>query len=212
MVSNNTGRFQWPVPPWNADWQKWQAEFNNFAAGVDATSFALLEHLTLINHTLPVVEITVAGPVRYFTQVAASVFISRTSQVEISVGPTPAPGLVLTVGGLIGASIQPGAVGPQSVDWECYVSQTDIDASVVIMGIVNADFSIHWFNGNRLSVTVPTILFQGSPGSPPPAMIFGVGNPNGVVGPNIAGTPYRDVVAGVIYMNIDDVTAWQVIG
>lgn len=212
MTSSNTGRFQWPIPPWNADWQKWQAQFGNFAAGVDATAFALLEHLTIIHHTLPIVEIAVVGPNRYFTQTAAAVFISRTAQVQISVGPTAAPGLALAVGGLIGASIQPGAIGPQAVDWEIYTSQTDIDSGIMVFGIVNADFSITWFNGNRLSVTVPTILFQGSSGSPPPAMISGAGNPNGIVGPNIAGTPYQDVLTGLIYMNIDGATAWQVIG
>lgn len=211
MTDTLTGRFQWPIPPWNADWQKWQREFGNFAAGVDATAFALLEHLTLVNHTLPTVEIVAGGPgVWNFTPSAAAVFVSRTFQVQVSVGPAVSPSASLIPGALLGASLQPGAVGPQAVDWEQYVSQTDIDAWTMIVGIVNADFSITWFNGNRLSVAVPTVLFQGTPGTPPPAMIFGVGNPNGATNAP-AGTPYRDTVTGIVYMNVDSVTAWVVI-
>jgi len=160
MASNNTGRFQWPIPPWNADWQKWQAEFKNFASGVDSTVFALLEHLTIIHHTLPVVTITHPAPTEYyFSQAGVTRFMSRTMQVQIEVGPTPGLGLALTAGGLIGASIQPGAIGPQAVDWELYTSQTDIDASVMIFGIVNSNYSITWFNGNVLAVLDVGILF-----------------------------------------------------
>ena len=209
MANEYTGRFKWPIPPWNADWQKWQQLFKNLTDGQDATSFALLEHLTFINHTLPTVEITnpALGDYR-FTQVSAAVFISRTYHTRISVGPNDLGPLVR--GALIGCSLQPGAVGPQDVEWEQYVSQTAIDASVVIVGVVNSDYSITWFNASNLPVATPRTLFDFATGGGGSGWMSGVINPNGVV-TAMAGTPYRDTVTGVIYMNIDDLTTWSVI-
>jgi hypothetical protein len=204
MANEYTGRFKWPIPPWNADWQKWQAMFKTFAEGADATTFAIMEHLTLIHHTLPTVEIVNAGPGVYnFTQVAAALFVSRTMQTQISVGPND---VELIPGALIGFALQPGAVGPQAVDWEQYTSQTDIDPTIFIAGIVNADYSITWFNAARLNVGVPTLLFSFA-GMTGGLFMAGVGNPNGaVIAPQ--GTSYHDTAADIIYMNVDGISRW----
>ncbi|MFA4971271.1 MAG: hypothetical protein WC683_01575 [bacterium] len=206
MANEYTGRFQWPIPPWNADWQKWQQLFGTFAQGADATAFALLEHLTLIHRQLPTVEVTNAPGAWTFTQVDSAIFISRTLQVEISVGPND---LTLVRGGLICADLQPGAVGPQAVQWELDVSQTEISSSRMVFGVVNDDYTIQWFNGARLDLLTPTTLFA-FPATGGSGWMTGAGNPNGVV-TALAGTPYRDTLTGVIYMNIDGAMTWSVI-
>jgi hypothetical protein len=209
MASNNTGRFQWPIPPWNADWQKWQAQFNNFAAGVDATVFAILEHVTVLPRELPVATLTVTGPTSVlFSCSGPARFISRTMQSEISVDGR----LTITdadIGALVCADLQPGAVGPQAVLWELHTGSTPIDPTIVPFGVVFDDLSIYWYNGNRLSVGVPTRLFADTGGGTGPAFMAGIGNPNGVV-PAAAGTSYHDTAAGIIYMNVDSATTWIV--
>ncbi|MDD3135503.1 MAG: hypothetical protein PHF64_03300 [Methanoregula sp.] len=208
-MSDYTGRFQWPIPPWNSDWQKWQQMFASFAQGVDATAFALLEHITVLPRDLPTVQITNPAPGSYyFTQAASARFLSRSMQSEIEVTAVAAPGLALVPGALICVNLQPGAVGPQTVEWELYVSQTPIDSSIVPLGVVFDDYSIIWFNGNHLAVGVVAILFEGTTGAGI-SFMSGAGNPNGVV-LAVAGTTYYDNVAGLLYMNIDSVTTWVV--
>jgi hypothetical protein len=206
MANEYTERFQWPIPPWNADWQKWQANFKSFAQNVDATTFALLEHQTLIHHTLPTVSISVGA---VFSQLSAAIFVSRTMQTQISVGPND---LDLVPGALIGFSLQPGAVGPQQADWESYVSQTDIDPTTIIVGIVRADGSINWFNGANLPVGTAMTLFDfigtGGGGT---GFLAGHGNPN--ITPVVAaeGTTYHDVDTDALYLNVDGISRWLVI-
>lgn len=210
MASNNTGRFQWPIPPWNADWQKWQAEFNNFVQGVDATVFAIMEHVTVLPRELPIVTLVVVGPTQVtFTLAGTTRFISRTTQTEITVSAIPLTIKAENIGALVCALIQPGAVGPQTVDWELYSGSTPIDPTIVPFGVVYDDLSILWYNGNRLSVGVPTLLFSASGVTGGPAFMSGMINPNGVV-PALAGTSYYDTVAGIIYMNVDNAMTWVV--
>lgn len=148
----HTPRFMLPVPTWNADWQKWQQTFETFANGVDSSLFSLLEHVTLIPRVLPTVSIT--GGV--FSQSGPAQFISRTLQVEVGVGPNP---LTLVPRALVCAHLQSGAVGPQSIEWELRITNTEVDADLVVFGVVGDDYSITWHNGSRLVPGTPMALF-----------------------------------------------------
>jgi hypothetical protein len=148
----HTPRFLLPVPTWNADWQKWQQTFETFANGVDSSLFSLLEHVTLIPRVLPTVSI--AGGV--FSQSGPAQFISRTLQVEVGVGPNP---LTLVPRALVCAHLQSGAVGPQSIEWELRITNTEVDADLVVFGVVGDDYSITWYNGSRLVPGTPMALF-----------------------------------------------------
>lgn len=161
MATSETSRFRWPLPLWNADWQKWQAKFADLAENQDATAFALMEHLTLINKSLPTVAIVSVGPDFIFTPSAVTEFMSRTFGTTITVSTTP---LTLAVGNMVGVYMQAGAVGPQSVDWELRDGSAEIDPSFIVLGYVNADSSITWFNGATLAVGVPLRLFEASAG------------------------------------------------
>jgi hypothetical protein len=148
----HTPRFLLPVPTWNADWQKWQQTFETFANGVDSSLFSLLEHVTLIPRVLPTVSI--AGGV--FSQSGPAQFISRTLQVEVGVGPNP---LTLVPRALVCAHLQSGAVGPQSIEWELRITNTEVDADLVVFGVVGDDYSITWYNGSKLVSGTPMALF-----------------------------------------------------
>jgi len=204
MASNTTTRFKYPIPTWDADWQKWQQTFGVLADGMDATMFALMEHLTLIPHTLPTVEVVDTAGVYTFTQLGDAVFVSRTMQVQITVAATV---VTLIPGALIGVALQPGATGPQSVVWQQWVSQVDVDPTLVVLGIVNSDYTITWYNGARLSVEVPTTLFAFIEGTAA-AFMSGVGNPNGVVSA-VAGMTYYDTSLHVLYVNVNGGTIWM---
>jgi hypothetical protein len=159
----NTGHFQWPIPTWNADWQKWQQMFGTFAHGVDACVFGILEHVTVLAKSLPSAVIIDPGT-HVFSQNAAAVFVSRTLQTEIHVGPTL---LTLIPGALICASLQPGAVGPQAVDWEIRDGSTPVDPSLVVFGVVGDDYAIRWYNGSRLPLGTAMTLFDFPGGTGP---------------------------------------------
>jgi hypothetical protein len=161
--SNVTGRFQWPIPPWNADWQKWQQMFGSFAHGVDACVFGILEHITVLAKSLPSATLIDPGT-KVFSQNAAAVFVSRTLHTEIHVGPTD---LTLIPGAIVGAALQPGAVGPQQVEWELFDGSTPIDPGIVAFGVVGDDYAIRWYNGARLPLGTPMVLFDFPGGSGP---------------------------------------------
>jgi hypothetical protein len=161
--ASNTGHFQWPIPNWNADWQKWQQMFGTFAHGVDACVFGILEHITVLTKTLPSAVIIDPGT-HVFSQNAAAVFVSRTLQTQIYVGPTP---LTLIPGALVCASLQPGAVGPQVVDWELRDGSTPVDPALVVFGVVADDYAIRWYNGARLPLGTAMVLFDFPGGSGP---------------------------------------------
>lgn len=208
MANEYTPRFQWPIPPWNADWQKWQAQFKAFAQGADATVFAVMEHVTVLPRDLPVVELVVVGPTEVtFTPAGTTRFLSRTAQTEITVSATPLTITDASIGALVCADLQPGAVGPQAVDWELYAGSTPVDPSIVPFGVVHDDLTILWFNGNALQLGVPTILFGGGAGSGA-TFLSGAGNPNVLGTTATAGTSYLDTVTGLIYMNVDSATTW----
>jgi hypothetical protein len=152
MSTSYTPRFSLPVPTWNADWQKWQQVFETFATGVDSNLFSIMEHVTLIPRVLPTVSIT--GGV--FAQSGPAQFVSRTLQVEIGVGPNA---LTLVPRALVCAHLQSGAVGPQSIEWELRITSTEVDADLVVLGVVGDDYAITWFNGARLVPGTPMPLF-----------------------------------------------------
>ncbi len=152
MTTSHTPRFSLPIPTWNADWQKWQQVFETFANGVDSTLFSLLEHITLIPRVLPTVSI--AGGV--FSQSGPAQFISRTLQVEVGVGPNA---LTLVPRALVCAHLQSGAVGPQAIEWELRITSAEVDADLVVFGVVGDDYAITWYNGARLEPGTPMALF-----------------------------------------------------
>lgn len=152
MTTSHTPRFSLPIPTWNADWQKWQQVFETFANGVDSTLFSLMEHVTLIPRVLPTVSIS--GGV--FSQSGAAQFVSRTLQVDVGVGPNP---LTLVPRALVCAHLQSGAVGPQAIEWELRITSAEVDADLVVLGVVGDDYAITWYNGARLEPGTPMALF-----------------------------------------------------
>lgn len=161
MANNESPRFRIPFPKENAE--SWYATFKDMLENLDARMFANLEHLTPILVEMPDVEIIdLGGGVYEFHPHARAVFLSRTLHVEVEVAARPPVALI--PGAILGARLQSGAVGPQSVVWEVWNTGLDIDADMVPFGYVNADGSVTWFNGSVLPVGVVLPLFGGAGG------------------------------------------------
>lgn len=155
MADNESPRFKIPSPKENAE--SWYDKFSDMLSNIDARMFDNLEHLNLIHVERPDVEIDNPSPGVYrFVPHARAVFLSRTHHVEVEVS---ARFIVLEPGAIIGAVIQSGAVGPQSVEWELWADRMDIDANLVPLGYVHDDYTITWFNAAHLEIGVVTPLF-----------------------------------------------------
>jgi hypothetical protein len=163
MTTENTPRLGIPIPTWDADWEKWQREFRTALLGIDSFAFGLLEATKLINKTLPEVEIVpVGGGVYEFRPDNEARFISRTLQVDIVVSDTA---LTLIPDALIYVSIQPGATGPQAVDWEIVQNGVEVNTTYQVLGYVTSSYEIIWYNGGVLPVSSKMQLFSGTGGS-----------------------------------------------
>jgi len=150
-MPNETDRFNWPVPAWNADWQKWQDTFQDLIRNVDSTVFATMSNMTLVMKDLPNVEVKEMPPASgdwFLEMVGPAVFISRTHLTEITL---PAETVTLVAGSILALTFTPGAVGPQAIEWEVYSQGVDIAPEVVPVGYVDQLYNIIWFNGAELA-------------------------------------------------------------
>lgn len=159
MADNESPRFRIPFPKENAE--SWYETFKDTMGNIDSRAFDNLEHLNLIHVELPSgVEIqNLGGGVYHFVPHARAVFLSRTHHVEIEVFSRF---VVLQPKSIIGAILQSGAVGPQSVEWDLWPDRMEIDANMVPLGYVHDDYTITWFNAAHLLIGVPTRLFSDS--------------------------------------------------
>ena len=194
MADNETPRFKIPFPKENAE--SWFDTFKDTMYNLDARIFENLEHLQLINVQLPEVEIRDMGAgVYHFIPRDVAKFLSRTHHVEIEV---TSRFVVLEPGSIIGAWLQSGAVGPQSVEWEVWNDRMEVDATAVPMGYVNDDHTIIWFNGAYIEVGQTKRLFDFTGAS---GYVQGKGNyyvdaVNGsdTIGDGTPGAPWKTLV------------------
>ena len=147
-MATESDRFKWPIPDWNADWQKWQETFQDLIRNIDSNSFATMSNLTLIMKQLPTVSITGGGSSWNMIMAGDAIFVSRTHLSEIRVAATSVP---LTVGAVLALTLTPGAVGPQNVEWEVYDYGLENAPEVLPLGYVDSSYNIIWFNGAVLT-------------------------------------------------------------
>jgi len=215
MATNETERFNWPIPAWNADWQKWQEVFGDLIRNIEATVFANMSSAHLIMKQLPVVEIVNMGGGNWvMTMNTDAVFVSRTHLTEIRV---PMETVSLTAGAVLGLTFTPGAVGPQDVSWEVFEQGVDVSPEVIPVGYITDAYNIIWYNGAQLLPSTPTQLFGGLGGggggggdrraavidyvdctAPPPTEVLGdryiLDDTVGAVNPNWDGADKLDIV------------------
>lgn len=162
-TSNETERFNWDIPAWNADWQKWQEKFGDLIRNIESTVFANMTSMQLIMKQLPTVEVVDLGGGDWRMIMSANaVFVSRTLLTDIVVAQES---VSLTAGGVIGLTLAPGAVGQQAIGWEVFDSGLDNSPDVVPIGYIDSSYNIIWYNGSILAPNTPTILFGGGSGS-----------------------------------------------
>jgi len=147
-MTDETRRFNWPIPSWDADWSRWQQIFTDFANNVDATIFAASTNAKLIIKQLPNVEVKTIGSDWYLSMGGDALFVSRALLTEIRV---PAEDVKLEVNSVLAITFTPGAVGPQVAAWEVFTSGLDASPDVIPLGYVDDSFNIIWFNGAELA-------------------------------------------------------------
>jgi|GEM_PF-6455432 len=149
MASNETERFNWPIPAWNADWQKWQEIFSDLIRNIEATVFASMSNAKLIMKELPNVEITEPTPGNYIMSMSGpAVFVSRTHLTEIRLAQEQ---ISLDADSVLGLTFTPGAVGPQNISWEVYPQGMDTAPEVIPVGYVDDSYNIIWYTGVELT-------------------------------------------------------------
>lgn len=154
-MSAETPRLYLPFPEENAE--SWFGKFRDMLYNIDSRLFDNLEHLQLVMAELPDVSIVEYGPDDVRFEVAGNaVFISRTLNTPVTVYRRP---FNIHPNHFIGAPIQSGAVGPQSVEWAEY-EKMEKDASFVPLGYVTEDYTIIWFNGSILGKGQTKRLFD----------------------------------------------------
>lgn len=184
MATEETPRFRIPYP--GADDQgTWFAKFQNGMNQIDSHMFALLENQKVMMKQLP--DCVVTGPdgggLYWFQTATETILVSRTLLVDLVVSTTA---LEVKPGRLIGLTLTSGAVGTQYLDWELFENGTDIDGAVQVLGYVNADWSITWFNASHLPVGVTMQLFEvGTSGGMPTG--WGQIHVDSVNGSNVSG-------------------------
>lgn len=60
-MPNETPKFKWPFPSWNADWQRWQDVFDDLIENVDATVFGIVSNSKIIFKDLPDAHVAANG-------------------------------------------------------------------------------------------------------------------------------------------------------
>lgn len=148
-MSNETRRFQWPLPAWNADWQKWQEIFADLTANIDSTVFAAMSSSKLIMKDIPNVEVREPTPGNWILEMKGpAVFVSRNLLTTITV---PQESVSLTTNSILGLTFTPGAVGPQTASWEVFSQSMDNDPELVPVGYVDESYNIIWYNGAEIA-------------------------------------------------------------
>lgn len=199
MATRETSRFNIPYPGYD-DQGNWDSKFVSMITQVDATLFALMEHVQLTFQALP--SVTNNAGTNEMDQATDLIFMSRTFGCTITVAAGSVP---LVPQHLIGIQVPSGITANATAVWEV-VGVADIDADFLVLGYIDATFNIYWWNAAVLSVGDTSRLFSHVTGGTLGFMV-GAGNPNGiVVAP--AGTSYYDNVALVIYMNVDSISTW----
>jgi hypothetical protein len=153
MAITESIRFTWPIPAWDADWQKWQEVFQDLITNIDATVFAVMTNSKLIMKELPNVWIQDMGGGDWKLRMAAdAVFVSRLHMSNITL---TAEDFSLTADSILALTFTPGAVGPQVVAWEAFTQGVDAAGEVIPLGYVDSSYNIIWFNGAELTASGP---------------------------------------------------------
>lgn len=149
MATDETTRYRWPIPAWNADWQKWQEIFKDLTGNIDATTFATMSNAHLTMKQLPNVEVKDLGGGNWVLEMSGdAIFISRTHLTEIRLAQET---VALTANSLLALTFTPGAVGPQNIGWEVYEQGVDVAPEVIPVGYVDGSYNIIWYNGAKLA-------------------------------------------------------------
>ncbi len=179
-MTNETSRYRWPVPAWNADWQQWQGVFRDLVTNVDSTVFSSVDGNRLMFESLPNASIVSSGPGYNLSMSGPLVIRSRTHSVSITV---PVGTTALTANSVLALTVTPGAVGAQSIEWQTFMSGIDTSPDIIPFGYVDDSYNIIWWNGAQLTAG----------GSALP--LFGSASGGGGGDVTKVGTPVNDQVA-----------------
>jgi hypothetical protein len=151
----------------------WYQQFADFATGVDALLFEVMEATDWAFAALPNAHIDSLGGGAYALVLDGALTItSRTLQTPITVA---AGSLALSANYLIVVTVPAGATAAATATLSCVQNAVTVDPTVRVLGVVNADFSITWWNASVLPTGVTRTLFA-------PVASSGIG-PTGTTGP-----------------------------
>ncbi len=159
MSNEETPRFRWPFPAWNADWQKWQDVFEDLITNVDAAMFSAVDGTRLIFKSIPNAEIVANGPGYDMVMDGPLVMQSRAHGVEVTV---PAGTYSLETLAVAALTSTPGAVGAQSIEWEMLEGGISSSPDILPLGYVDDSYNITWWNGARLVAGAGNLPLFGS--------------------------------------------------
>lgn len=156
-TAQSTARFNIPYSGRNQ-----QNSYETYKSGFETIGslfFSTMETSKFLLKLRPFVSIEYDGSDWEFKQGGDAQFVSRTYQSTIVVSQGD---LILQPDSIIGITFQSGATSQQTVAWTLYQSNIPIDFEVLSLGYVNSDYTITWFNGSLLGLSVSAPLFSGS--------------------------------------------------
>lgn len=160
-MSNTTERYGWPIPAWDADWQKWQEDFADLVNNQDATVFSAMENARLLFSQLPTCQIVNSGSEWTLQIDSSAIFISRTFHSTITV---PGENVTLLPNSIITVSLTPGSTGSQTSAWEVHQSGVTSDPNIVSLGYVDSSCNVFWWNGAKLTAGGDALVMFGFDG------------------------------------------------
>jgi len=195
-----TPRFKVAYPNENA--QGWWHQFSDFAVAIDALIFAQMEAAAWIFQDLPSATIAPHGGGFRLVLAGDARLISRTLQTALVI--SSAVPLTLQPDWLVVVRVPAGATAEALVSLELSQNGVPIDPDYRVLGYVNGDYSITWWNAAKMVPGVAAVLFAhagsggGGGGTIPGG--FGVVHVDAVYGSDTSGDgtpakPYQTMVA-----------------
>ena len=156
MSNKTTPRFQLPYPGDTAE--SWWDVFDDFATAVDSTMLSLMEANAWTFLALPSATIESDGGTGYQLRLLADcVMASRTYQAHLTIDSDVV--LALTPQWLVVVRVPSGAVASATVALELWQNGVPVNPDYRVLGHINADYSITWWNASVLSVGDTLRLF-----------------------------------------------------
>ena len=157
MVASATPRFKIPYP--SDGLPGWWQLFSDMAVAFDAALFGAIEANAWTLGAVPTGHVDALGGGAYALVLDGPLtLVSRTLQTDVTV---PAGSTALLAGHLITVTVPAGATTTTAAALTLVQNAVTIDPTVRVLGVVNADFSITWWNAHRTTPGVVRQLFGG---------------------------------------------------